>query len=72
MGCNFLCNFYEQKFSSSTNFIYFFFTKNIDFFYKIEETLRGKNLKLKKKLKTQGKNSKLKEKTQGPGGFFHT
>ena len=71
MGCNFLCNFYEQKFSSSTNFIYFL-TKILIFFqieelneFKIEETLMGKNLKLKKKLKTQGK-------TQGAGGFFHT
>ena len=35
-----------------------FITKNIEFFYKIKETLRGTNLKLKKKLKTQGKNSR--------------
>ena len=35
---------------------------------KIEEKLRVKNLKLKKKLKTQANNSKLKGKTQDLGG----
>ena len=57
MGCDFLCNFYDEKFSSSTNFIYLL-PKILNFFYKIKETLRGTNLKLKKKLKTQGKNSR--------------
>ena len=35
---------------------------------KIDKKFQLKNLKLKKKPKTQAKNSKLKQKTQGPGG----
>jgi len=58
MRCHFLCQFFNKK----VKFYQFqLFSAKILTFYKIEENLRGKYLKLQQKLKTQAKKLKVRE-----------